>query len=216
MPLINSYATVIFADIQGYTALMEQNESSGIAVLEYFIKNMRKSVSDHDGRIVHFWGDGCLALFDNADDAMVCCIQLQLEFQRDPIVPVRIGMNCGDVIQTDCNAYGCAVNISSRLESICLAGAILLTDCVKNDISQNNVHKLLRLGNVDFKNNEGIVEVYAVDNTGLVVPDPVKFSSKYDKVRAQRKFLRSPQWMWKSLGISFCFIVWIINLIYSL
>ena len=199
MDHINSHAAVVFADIQGYTEIMAEDEKAGIAALDHFMENMSRYVVEHNGRLMHFWGDGCLALFDDASDALACCIQLQLKFQRDPMLPVRIGINCGDIIETECNAYGNAVNISSRVESISLPGSVLLTECVKRELSENHADKLLPLGKVDFKNMEGPIEVYAVEYKDLIVPDRAQFASEHGGQIPRRNFMQKRLWLWKSV-----------------
>lgn len=91
-------AAILFADIQGSTALMQRNEKEASGFLRRFEKAMRETVPSHNGRIANFYGDGALCLFNATLDAMHCSMKLHSIFQLDPPVPVRIGIHSGTIV----------------------------------------------------------------------------------------------------------------------
>ncbi len=111
-------AAILFADIVGYTALMQKDEATARQNLEKFRNTLNEKVAVYHGQIIQYYGDGCLCTFDSAVDATQCAKEIQQIFQSEPKVPVRIGLHSGDVFFEADNVYGDAVNVASRVESM--------------------------------------------------------------------------------------------------
>ena len=126
-------AAALFADIQGYTAMMQNDEALAVSCLNRFKKAIDREVPSNDGEVIQFYGDGVLALFDSAANAVQCALELQRDFTSDPSVPVRIGLNDGEVIMREDNAFGDSINIASRIESIGIPGSILFSSSIHED-----------------------------------------------------------------------------------
>ncbi len=131
----------MFADIAGYTALMQQNESHALQLLSHFKTKLEELVPQYQGQIVQFFGDGCLLSFDSAINAVQCGIELQRKF-REIEIPVRMGMHLGEVLMRDNNLFGDSVNLASRVESISIPGAILVSKTVRDQIRNKAVFQL--------------------------------------------------------------------------
>ena len=113
------FLAVLFADIQGYTALMQRDEEQGRLVLRNFKEVLTENITQFKGAIINFYGDGCLCTFENPTNAANCAVTLQKNFKvATPTTSVRIGLRQGNVGFEDGNAYEDAVNITSRIESI--------------------------------------------------------------------------------------------------
>lgn len=63
-------AAILFADIVGYTSLMQINEQEALTKLNRFKSVLENKVPEFHGKIANFYGDGCLAVFDSTVDAM--------------------------------------------------------------------------------------------------------------------------------------------------
>ena len=94
---------------------------------------------------------------------------LQEAFQKDAL-PVRVGMHLGEVIFRENNAFGDGVNIASRIESIGVPRAILISKTVRDQIKNKSEFELSSLGTFEFKNVKEPLEVYAVANPGFIIP----------------------------------------------
>lgn len=162
-------STILFADIAGYTFLMEHDEDKAMGFLAQFKKELEQKVPAYNGEIVQYFGDACLLSFDSASDAVLCAISLQQQYLQEQI-PIRIGMHLGEVVFTDNNAFGNGVNIASRIESIGVPGAILISKTVRDQLKNKTEILLSSLGTFEFKNVEEPMEVFAVANEGLTVP----------------------------------------------
>ena len=170
--------TILFADITGYTAIMNSNEEQAMEYLQNFKKILEKKVPNHQGRIVQYFGDACLLSFDSATSGVYCAIALQNDFQKQNI-PIRIGMHLGEVVFTDDNVFGDGVNIASRIESMGIPGSVLLSKAIRNQIKNKDNFDLKLLGSFEFKNVAETMEVYALQNEGLTVPEKSKIQGKF-------------------------------------
>ncbi len=178
MPTDHKLAAILFADIAGYTAMMQDNEKNALAVLNWFEEALEDIVPKHQGRIVKYFGDGCLLAFDSTSNSVDCAIALQKAFREPPLVPVRIGLHLGDVVFKNDNVFGDGVNIASRIESLGIPGSILLSKTIRDQIKNKAEFVLVSLGYFDFKNVSESMEIFALANDGLVVPVKEKMSGK--------------------------------------
>lgn len=172
-------AALLFADIVGYTALMQQDGQNASILLRHFQQQLETEVANHHGKIVNTYGDGALCTFEIPIDAIRCAMALQTTFSASPKVPVRIGVHSGTVTVEADKIYGDSVNITSRIESMGLAGAILFSKKVRDEIKNNKDLQLKSLGRFKFKHVEESMEVFALANNGFVVPKRREIKGKF-------------------------------------
>jgi len=170
----------------GYTALMQSNEKEALANLQKFKIELEKSVPKNNGTIIQYYGDACLTTFSSAAEATQCALSLQNAFQIEPKVPVRIGLHSGEVVFKEGNVFGDAVNIASRIESMGVPGAILLSSSVRNQIKNKEEFTLAALGKFEFKNIEDAMTIYALTNDKLVVPKKENLKGKFKDTQTRR------------------------------
>ena len=143
-------SAILAADIAGYTRLMQHDESG---TLEWWW-NSRASVidpaiADHGGRIVKHTGDGFLAEFLAATNAVQCAIDIQRALaptQRDRAanrqILFRIGVNVGEVIADSEDVYGNVVNLAARIESLATPGGVAVSAAVYEQVASQLEVKL--------------------------------------------------------------------------
>jgi len=170
----------MFTDIQGYTALMQRDEKKAIRAREKHRQIFNSTTEKYKGKILQYYGDGTLSIFDSAIDAVNCGIEMQLSFQEDPSIPVRIGIHTGDVLFSDEEIIGDGVNVASRIESLSVPGSVFISDKVYDDIKNQESIQASMLKSFKLKNVEKPIEVYAISNVGLIVPDFEDISGKMD------------------------------------
>ena len=185
---------ILFADIVGYTSLMQKDEAHASILLQKFRNTLNAEVAMNEGKVINNYGDGCLCTFESAVDAVKCAKELQLIFQKEPIVPVRIGLHSGDVFFEEDNVFGDSVNIAARIESLGVAGAVLFSKQIKRHIANQAEFKVQSLGAFDFKNVEKTMEVFGLANEGLIIPNRNEIKGKLK----QKKFHLLP-WLIGSL-----------------
>lgn len=175
-------AAIMFTDIAGYTAMMQHDEELALNKLHYFKERLHIRVMEQHGKIIQYYGDGCLITFTNVVDAMNCAKLLQDDFTKEPHVPVRIGIHLGDFVLEDGNIFGDSVNISSRIQSMGVPGSVLFSNAVKNQIKNKPEFQLTSLGNIEFKNMDGPIEVFALSNSGFPIPDKLNLVGKFKEI----------------------------------
>ena len=171
-------AAIMFTDMVGYTALMQEDEQKAKQNRDRHRKILQDSIAAHKGKILQYYGDGTLSIFNSAIEAVNCAIQIQQELQTEPKIPLRIGMHTGDIVYDDEGVYGDGVNVSSRIEGLAISGSILISGKVFDDIKNHQVFKTVSLGAFDLKNVKKPMEVYAIGNEGLAVPTQKEIQAK--------------------------------------
>jgi len=171
-------AAIMFTDIEGYTATMQQSEQKALEQRERHRQVIKKAHKEFSGRIIQYYGDGTLSIFQSAVKAVQCALFMQQQYCKQPEVPVRIGLHIGDIIFDDEQVLGDGVNLASRIESLGLPGCVLLSDKVKDEISNHPDLKTVSMGVYHLKNINRPVEVFALDHPGLVIPKPYSLQGK--------------------------------------
>jgi adenylate cyclase len=139
-------ATILAADVFGYSRLTAENEEDALRTLKAHRGVIDRLIARHEGRIFNTAGDSVLAEFGSAVEAVRCAITIQEELRvrnaqidENRRMEFRIGINVGDVLVDGDNLYGDGVNIAARLESIATPGGICISGSVfalvKNKLS---------------------------------------------------------------------------------
>jgi len=125
---------------------MGADEEGTLAQLKAHRKELiEPKIAENRGRIVKTTGDGLLAEFASALDAMRCAVEVQrIMGDRNQAVPpdkrveFRIGVNVGDIIIDGGDIFGDGVNIAARLEGLADPGGV----CVSGRVQEDAVGKL--------------------------------------------------------------------------
>jgi predicted ATPase len=117
----------LFTDIEGSTRLWEEDPSEAGAVLAGHDRLLRGAVSASGGEVVKGTGDGILAAFASANDALTAAVAIQVELQSDATVKARIGMHTGEAEFRGRDYYGVTVNRCARVMSAAHGDQILIT-----------------------------------------------------------------------------------------
>ncbi|MEZ4685929.1 MAG: adenylate/guanylate cyclase domain-containing protein [Bacteroidia bacterium] len=171
--------TIVFAYIAGYSAMMQQDEQQALVVLDLFKTVLETGMEGYQGSIVQFFGDGCLLAFDSTVEALYAATSLQHACSKEGL-PVRMGMHLGDVIFKNNNAFGDGVNVASRIESLGVPGAVLMSKTVRDQVRNKGDFVLTSLGQFQFKNITDKMEVFAVANPGFVIPRKEEMRGKLE------------------------------------
>jgi adenylate cyclase len=148
--------TVLFADIVGYTSLVESRSEQTEVVrglLQEWFQALSKDILDHGGIVEKFIGDAICALFgapavheDDPQRALSCALSMQQTVERmnreqeaagedRATIQLRIGVATGEVVggtaqqagQEQYSVTGDAVNTASRLQTTAQPGQILVS-----------------------------------------------------------------------------------------
>ncbi len=163
-------SAILYADVHGYSRLMDQDEEGTIVRLTRSLNLIRRLVGDYGGSVVNSAGDGLLALFPSAALALDFAVEMQREMSnaavwtagQDPIA-FRIGITIGDTIADDSGVYGHSINMAARIQALAPPGGICVADSVRQFVRNQQEYSLRTLGKQKLKNIEDEIEVFVVD-----------------------------------------------------
>jgi len=177
-------AAILFTDIVGYTTMMQQNETEAVAIIKRHATVLKQAVAVHSGEVLNDYGDSSLCIFSSATEAVQCALEIQQQLQTEPMVPLRIGLHIGEVFFEDGKILGDGVNVASRIQSLGKSNTILFSDEINDKIKNSAKFKTVSLGLFEFKNVEKPVEVYALANEGLAIPEKQTMEGKLKKKKS--------------------------------
>ena len=175
---VRQLAAIMFADMTGYTAMMQEDEQRAKILRDRQRNTLEKFIPAHNGKIIQYFGDGTLSIFDSAINAVRSAIEIQNELQKEPKVSLRIGIHSGDIVYDHQGVYGDSVNLASRIEALSVPGAVLISGKVFDEVKNQKEIKTISLGKFSLKNVKERVEVYAIANDGLIIPSPAQVGVK--------------------------------------
>jgi adenylate cyclase len=131
-------AAILAADVVGYSRLVSADESDALTRLGTLRRDIiEPNISGHSGRLFKIMGDGFLAEFASAIQAVSCAVAIQTEteaaafdFEDAQKMRLRIGIHVGDVMVEGEDLMGDGINIAARLESIAASGGISISRAV--------------------------------------------------------------------------------------
>lgn len=174
-PVKRKLVAVLFSDIQGYTAMVQADEALALSRVNQHREVLENHTGRVGGRIVSFYGDGALVVYDSAVDAVSSAVAMQKAFiQAD--VPVRIGLHLGDVAFENESVFGDGVNVASRIQDAGSPGAVLISERLYQEVANHPQVSVEALGSFRLKNVKRPVKIFAISNDGLFVPAPRAFS----------------------------------------
>jgi adenylate cyclase len=128
-------ACIVFTDIVGYTSLMGSNEKFAFGILQKNRTIQKPIIEELNGRILKEMGDGIMAVFETASEAVTAALQIQEKVQDLNEYKLRIGIHLGEVIVDQEDIFGDGVNIASRIQTIAEPGCIYISESVNGNIS---------------------------------------------------------------------------------
>ena len=152
-------ANILFTDVEGSTELRARlGEAAADKLFLDLERLLRRLVERHRGRVVKTAGDGVMAAFESASDAVHAAVVMQQAVSRRPDgVRFRVGLAAGDVSWEDDDCFGLPVVTAARPSSRPLrtfGGQLLL---------QGACAAVLRLAQQDHPHfGQGFVELSAL------------------------------------------------------
>jgi class 3 adenylate cyclase/TolB-like protein/Tfp pilus assembly protein PilF len=170
-------AAILFSDIEDYSTLIGSHEGLGLEILKQSRDIQKPLVESHNGKWLKEMGDGVLAQFDSAVDAVKCALEIQKKAYSELEVKIRIGIHLGDVTVENEDVFGDGVNIASRIQSIADPGGIYISESVREAIHAQSDIISNYLGDVELKNVNRPIRIYSLEEEWLPVPDAAKIKS---------------------------------------
>jgi len=180
------YATFLFTDVRGFTALSESLEPEQVTyIMNAALTAQQKAVQEHGGMVDKYIGDAMMAIFNapldlknHEEKALLCAIDIQKNMHElnyvlasKGIKPVAIGIginsgyavigNMGSENRFDYTAIGDAVNVAARLESGTKNAGV---DLLIGQTTENAIEfDLIPLDPIEAKGKSEKLQVYTWD-----------------------------------------------------
>jgi len=187
-------AAVLAADVAGYTRLMRADEEGTINTWwSYRHDIVDPIIKEYSGRIVKLTGDGFLAEFISATNAVLAAYAIQKSIEprvkdmaEEKRMRFRMGVNLGDIFWDDEDIYGDDVNIAARLEGLADPGSILISRAVFDNVKRVAQLTFENKGEQVLKNISEPVQAYRVvgelGNHSCMSGDPEVISSNKQEI----------------------------------
>ncbi|HKU44690.1 MAG TPA: adenylate/guanylate cyclase domain-containing protein [Polyangiales bacterium] len=134
--------TLLATDLEGFTPMVERlGDIRGQEIMHAHNDLMRSCLRSYAGHEVTHTGDGILASFRSAQNALRCAIAMQRRLEehnrRQPLLPLkaRIGLHAGMPLPEENRLFGSCVNITVRVCSVTRAGSILASAAVLSQLT---------------------------------------------------------------------------------
>src|SRR5215469_14866839 len=168
-------SAILAADVAGYSRLMHDDEEATHTRLSALLADaVDPAIAEHGGRVVKNTGDGFLAEFPSAVEAVRAAWQFQnriheltVDDAEDRRILFRVGVNIGDVIVEPHDIFGDDVNVAPRPESIAEPGGICLSSSACDQVSGKLAVEFTDLGEQSLKNIVRPIRAYAAVRSGL-------------------------------------------------
>jgi adenylate cyclase len=179
-------ATVLFADIRGFTTIAENKDPQVVLdLLNDYLTRVTDAVIRHGGHLNKFAGDEAMAVFgaplvdpNHAGAAVKAAVEIQKSIAElnskgekgHLYLGVGIGINSGEVVagnlgsskKMEYTVVGDNVNVAARLTSIAKEGEILITKGTYDAIQNKDGLKLEERGMAPVKGRKKEIRVYCV------------------------------------------------------
>lgn len=154
------------ADIVGYSRLMADDFDTTTAAVTESQRIVEKRLAENHGVLVDFAGDNFMAVFDDPMDAMRTSIAITTDLEdRNVDLPsnrqlmFRMGLDQGNVEDSEGSYFGEALNIAARIQSLAPAGGVSVSGSVYRALDEPELRFRPR-GSQHLKNIPEPVEVY--------------------------------------------------------
>ncbi|HYD11153.1 MAG TPA: AAA family ATPase, partial [Acidimicrobiales bacterium] len=157
--------TVLFTDLAGSTSLrVERGEERADELRSIHDDLVARSIRSNGGRVVKHTGDGAMAVFGGASDAIAAAVTIQqaidrLNHERGESLGVRIGISAGDVSVEGDDCFGLPVVEAQRLEAAAAPGQIFCSALVRLLARGRGGHELRPVGAMALKGLDGPIDV---------------------------------------------------------
>ena len=153
--------TLMFTDVAGSTAhARELGDHRFIELMIEHIDLVTEVAERRGGQVVKTVGDGALVAFPSARAAVGCAVEIQrATAAADVPYTVRIGVHAGDVVRTDSDVMGFAVNKAARVTSAADGGQIVVSSVVQELVGADPSY---RFGDPFLAELKGIDGVHAL------------------------------------------------------
>jgi class 3 adenylate cyclase len=157
--------TLMFTDVEGSTAhAREMGDRRYSDLMAEHISLVGDLAERRGGQVIKSVGDGALLVFTSARAGVGCAVDIQRSTSAaNATYAVRIGVHAGDVIRTDSDVMGLAVNKAARVTSAAAGGQIVVSSVVRELVGADNAFRFGDSFLAELRGIDGIHELVQVE-----------------------------------------------------
>jgi class 3 adenylate cyclase len=171
VPIDPGFRTIMFTDLKDSTLMTTlYGDAKALHLLHVHNALTRNALKAHEGREVKHTGDGIMASFTRAADAVACAIAIQRAFSEynnehaDTPLYLRVGLSAGEPIEEHGDLFGRTVQLAARLCALAEPGRILVDGVVYDQATDKRL-PFSDLGEVTPKGFDHPIRLYEVQWT---------------------------------------------------
>lgn len=173
--VVRKAVAILAADVVGFTAIAEEDELVAVTALHTLRERVMHPICGRGGgRLFKELGDGFLAEFPSATDAVNTAVAIQTALFEEPVqlggadvLKLRIGLNAGDAICKGDDLLGDTVNIAARIQQLAPPAGICLTAAVYEQVAHRVELPYRSLGVRPLRNIRRSIPLYEVASDAL-------------------------------------------------
>ena len=188
---------VMFVDIAGSTKLYhEHGDTLAQDSIARSLIRMSEIIKRNKGTVIKFIGDEILCHFPEVSAAIYTAFTLNeiLSESKDPNgieIKIRIGLHCGPTIIDQSDIYGDTVNVAAAMRDIALAGEIITTGTVINEMSADMLAKARQIDSSRLKGRQEETAIYELrweDEEPTAIHSVMNSNNQGETTRLQIKY----------------------------
>lgn len=175
--LSRGVSNILFADIVGFSKLLEEETPTVILSIFSEIKHIINSYKE-GVEVINTWGDAILLCHKNENDLLAIAIGILKLFTNHrlklqglpPALNIRLALHSGpvflatDPLTNEANVYGSSINLTARMEPVTLPGSIYVSDqfAAIVRLTEKDKYRLQHVGVIELPKGFGRQEVYRI------------------------------------------------------
>lgn len=154
-------AAIVSIDIAGFSAMSERDSAAAAAIVRETAEIIDRTVRYYRGNVFNTAGDGFMAEFATARDAIAAAILVLRRLRTT--TAVRIGAHCGEVtVLEDGDLLGHGVNVAARLRALAMPRGMVVSDAIFSPLSARLKRLFVHKGPVLLDKTSASVPIYAL------------------------------------------------------
>lgn len=159
--MTSQLTVLMFADIVGYSAIMEQDQAEAVAIVRSLRSQFLEPVAvEHGGSVLKRLGDGWIIAFGGVSACVDCAQAVQERLAERPDVKLRIGCHIGEILEEEDDFYGSGLNIAQRIQSEAPPGGLMVSEDLYRQLPRQRAAALRDAGIFRLKNIAQPVRLY--------------------------------------------------------
>ena len=172
--------TLLFADVVESVRLIEQNEAENVQRIRSLLKHLAQvTVPAHQGVVLERRGDGLLIRFADPRCAAACALALHRQAadanagsRSADTIALRVGIHNAEVMVDEGAIYGRGINVAARVTTLAGPGQTVLSDTVRDRLTDTLDGELHDLGECFLKNVADPVRAYRLQAVSVAAAHP--------------------------------------------